>query len=61
VLCPNGTLEVVAKANPDTLEGLGQLPELRRWQLRTIGEALLTAIKDPAAVQPVPTGDGSLR
>ena len=57
VLCPNGTLEAIAKANPTTLEGLGRLPELRRWQLRTIGEALLASLKDPgAAVQPAPAG-----
>jgi ribonuclease D len=57
VLCPNGTLEAIAKANPTTVEGLGRLPELRRWQLRTIGEALLASLKDPgAAVQTAPAG-----
>jgi len=57
VLCPNGTLEAIAKANPTTLEGLGRLSELRRWQLRTIGEALLASLKDPgAAVQTAPAG-----
>jgi ribonuclease D len=49
VLCPNGTLEAVAKSNPATLEGLGQVIELRRWQLRTIGEGLLSALNDPGA------------
>src|SRR5262249_45950242 len=48
VLCRNGTLEAIAKANPETVEALGLLPELRRWQLRTIGEALLAALKTPA-------------
>ena len=43
VLCPNGTLEAVARGNPATLEALGELPELRRWQLRTIGAQLLAA------------------
>jgi ribonuclease D len=43
VLCPNGTLEVIAKANPGTLDQLGHVPELRRWQLRTIGGDLLAA------------------
>ncbi len=37
VLCPNGTLEAIARSNPTTLEGLAPLPELRRWQLREIG------------------------
>ena len=52
VLCPNGTLEAIAKANPTTMEGLGQVIELRRWQLRTIGEGLLSALKDPGAAVP---------
>jgi ribonuclease D len=43
VLCPNGTLEAIARSNPATLEALGELPELRRWQLRTIGGQLLAA------------------
>src|SRR6476661_991878 len=45
VLCPNGTLEAIAKANPDSLEELGLLPELRRWQLREIGGELLAALR----------------
>jgi len=57
VLCPNGTLEAIAKANPQSLEALGQLAELRRWQLRTIGEQLLTALKSPAAASAASTGD----
>jgi len=52
VLCPNGTLEAIAKANPTTLDGLGLVPELRRWQFRTIGEALLAALKEPGAAAP---------
>ena len=55
VLCPNGTLEAIAKANPDGLEALGQLPELRRWQLRTIGDALLTALKTPIEAETRPS------
>jgi ribonuclease D len=47
VLCPNGTLEAIAKANPVSVEALGQVSELRRWQYRTIGQALLSALKDP--------------
>ncbi len=57
VLCPNGTLEAIAKANPQSLEALGQLAELRRWQLRTIGEQLLAALKSPAAASGASTGD----
>jgi ribonuclease D len=47
VLCPNGTLEAIARSNPTTLEALGTLPELHRWQLREIGEQLLTAAREP--------------
>jgi ribonuclease D len=57
VLCPNGTLEAIAKANPQSLEALGQLAELKRWQLRTIGEQLLAALKSPAAASAASTGD----
>jgi ribonuclease D len=48
VLCPNGTLEAIARLNPPTLEKLGQVPELRRWQLREFGEELLRALSPPA-------------
>jgi ribonuclease D len=51
VLCPNGTLEAIARADPDTLERLQAVPELRRWQARTIGPALFDALREeqPAA------------
>lgn len=48
VLCPNGTLEAIARANPRTLEELATVPELRTWQRRAIGRELLTAMADPA-------------
>ena len=44
VLCPNGTLEAIARANPLSMEALAVLPELRRWQFREIGEELLGAV-----------------
>ena len=49
VLCPNGTLEAIARANPGSLQELGAIEELRRWQLREIGEELLAVVKEPAA------------
>ncbi len=49
VLCPNGTLETIARMNPGSTEQLAQVPELRRWQLREIGGGLLTALQRPAA------------
>jgi ribonuclease D len=49
VLCPNGTLEAIARLNPSSIEQLSEVPELRRWQLREFGEELLQALKFPAA------------
>jgi ribonuclease D len=49
VLCPNGTLEAIARVRPTSQENLAQVPELRRWQLREIGGTLLGAIAEPTA------------
>jgi ribonuclease D len=49
VLCPNGTLEAIARLNPLTLQQLAEVPELRRWQLREFGEELLRALRPSAA------------
>jgi ribonuclease D len=49
VLCPNGTLEAIAAVNPRNLQEVGGIRELRRWQLREIGESLLAALEEPAA------------
>jgi ribonuclease D len=49
VLCPNGTLEAIARMNPASSEQLAEVPELRRWQLREIGGGLLSALQRPAA------------
>ena len=43
VLCPNGTLEAIARINPHTIEEMSAIPELRRWQLREFGPELLKA------------------
>ncbi|MEO7986646.1 MAG: HRDC domain-containing protein [Gemmatimonadales bacterium] len=45
VLCPNGTLEGVARANPRGVEELAATTILRRWQLSAIGGELLEALK----------------
>jgi ribonuclease D len=47
VLCPNGSLEAVARVNPSSVEEMGQMRELRRWQVREIGGALLQAVQQP--------------
>ncbi len=49
VLCPNGTLEAIARAQPTTLEALALVPQLRRWQHAAIGAELLAALPDPPA------------
>jgi ribonuclease D len=49
VLCPNGTLEAIAGMNPDTLQQMESIRELRRWQLREFGGSLLAALRQPAA------------
>lgn len=49
VLCPNGTLEAIARLNPASLEQMAGIKELRRWQRREIGGGLLAALRRPAA------------
>jgi ribonuclease D len=49
VLCPNGTLEAIARVNPYTIEQMGGIRELRRWQLRELGGHFLAALQKPAA------------
>jgi ribonuclease D len=49
VLCPNGVLEAIARINPTTLQQMAEIRELRRWQLREIGNGLLAALEQPAA------------
>ena len=49
VLCSNGTLEAIARVNPSTVDGMGEIRELRRWQLKEIGGDLLAALRQPAA------------
>jgi ribonuclease D len=48
VVCPNGTLEAIARSDPQTAAALGEVTELRRWQLREFGEELLRALQGPS-------------
>jgi ribonuclease D len=43
VLCPNGTLEAIAQAEPETLDEMSHIADVRRWQLEVIGAELLAA------------------
>ena len=45
VLCGRTTLEAVARARPVDRAALDQIPELRRWQIDALGEALLEALR----------------
>lgn len=49
VLCPNGTLEAIARLNPSTLDQMSAIREMRRWQLHEFGAALLNALPQPVA------------
>jgi len=48
VVCPNGTLEAIARLDPKTTAALAEVTELRRWQLREFGEELLKALLSPS-------------
>ncbi len=39
VLCPNGTLQAVARVGPENSEQLDEITDLRRWQRTALGEA----------------------
>jgi ribonuclease D len=43
VVCPNWTLEAIARADPKTRDDLEKVVELRRWQLGEFGADLLAA------------------
>jgi ribonuclease D len=49
VLCPNGILESLARLNPARPELMNEVPDLRKWQLRELGEELWSALQQPAA------------
>ena len=45
VLCPNGTLEAIARAAPGSMDAMRTIPELRHWQAEVVGPELLAAIE----------------
>ena len=47
VVCPNGTLEGIARADPKTTDDIAAVQELRRWQVREFGGELLAASVGP--------------
>lgn len=44
VLCPKGTLEAVARARPKTPAALGEIHEIRKWQVKLLGTDFLKAL-----------------
>jgi ribonuclease D len=44
VLCSRERLEAVARAAPKSIEDFGRIPELRRWQVAVLGDAMLKAM-----------------
>lgn len=44
VLCSRDRLEAVARRNPGSLDEIGEVPELRRWQREELGAAFLAAL-----------------
>jgi ribonuclease D len=49
VLCSRERLEAVARLNPRTVAELDAVPELRRWQITVLGEALVHALANDGA------------
>jgi ribonuclease D len=45
VLCPNATLEAIARAIPQTLDELRAVPGVRAWQAAAFGEELIKGVK----------------
>ncbi|HUF31167.1 MAG TPA: ribonuclease D, partial [Gemmatimonadaceae bacterium] len=45
VLCSRDRLEAVARRNPATMDELGEVREMRRWQIAELGEEFLAALR----------------
>ena len=45
VLCPNATLEGIARAMPQTLDEFRAIAGVRNWQAAAFGEELMTAVR----------------
>jgi ribonuclease D len=53
VLCPNWLLESVAREAPASLEELGKIDRIRKWQIREFGEQLLQILhRKPGTPKP---------
>jgi len=45
VLCARDRLEIIARKNPNSLEELREVKEVRRWQLEVLGQEFLKALR----------------
>ena len=65
VLCAKDRIEAVARRNPETMEEMEEVTELRRWQAGVLGEEYLTALiphrgkkgEPELSTDPVPNDD----
>ena len=51
-LCGRERLETIARLNPASVQGLAQIPELRRWQIAELGEEFLAALTGRSEASP---------
>ncbi len=58
VLCSRERLEIIARRQPTTLDELAEVPDLRRWQISELGEALLAALRVGASASTTTSADG---
>ncbi len=54
----NGLLREIVRMAPTTLEALGQVPDIRRWQLATHGEAIVEIVSRVATSETVGDAEG---
>jgi ribonuclease D len=53
LVCPNGTLQAIARVSPTRPDELAGIPELRKWQREALGESvILAAVREPAESTP---------
>ena len=54
VLCSRDRMEAVARRNPRSVEELGEVVELRRWQVEVLGAQFVEALAPVAGGKPAP-------
>jgi ribonuclease D len=60
VLCSRDRLETIARLQPQSVERLSEIKELRRWQIAQLGEAFVGVFRDAKAGAPAaPSGPAS--